>query len=740
MLVGESMFGRIESISQAAVWDGYDGRTSAAPDFARYNLIYGWNASGKTTLSRVFGLLNGPTISGLPAGAHVRVSVGQGVLDSRKEQDRGQVPVRIFNRDFIDANLQQADYTHAPALFIVGEDNIRLSNRIVSLSRRRDRVAAMYRSVQTKQNETSTAREKAATDLARECGTVLGVRDFRAPNLKGIHQRLTAPANHLLDAATLQAMVSQARDQSEFAPIRNLPEVVPPLPPGVDDVAKLLKETPKQNTIKRLSDAPALSDWVRTGLRFHEHSTTCAFCGNDAAQALEAYANHFSDEYRHQHAAITAAIGRLEQRRPAHTFPHEKEWVPDVRAKVKAALGRLTVWEAREGEIRRGWAGLLNEKLANMETAYTLEAVEDRAPELTAIFAELHQAKDDHNRACDELAARRRGAAEKVKEHFAARFVLDPGAAEAVAFLSQAEAELGRIKTVGQKIAAQAAAVNSELQRSSVAASQINGLLKRLLGPRISVEQAQDNRIQFIREGQPAINMSDGERTAISLAYFLVSLGQNGQRLEDLVVFVDDPICSLDANHIYDVAYLLITSLKVCRQLFISTHNSEFFNTVKQDWADRAGKFHKDHEAYLVHRENDGASQLMGLPAHLAKFRSDYHHVFFCLRQFQASTRPDVEAYLGCPNLLRRFLEMYLGFKRPTPKNYLSKLDILFDDEVERNAVARYVDEGSHSASTLRLLEFSDFPGMSRGMVERVMRAMERVDPDHYSVLMAETA
>jgi hypothetical protein len=83
---------------------------------------------------------------------------------------------------------------------------------------------------------------------------------------------------------------------------------------------------------------------------------------------------------------------------------------------------------------------------------------------------------------------------------------------------------------------------------------------------------------------------------------------------------------------------------------------------------------------------------------------------------------------------------MYLGFKRPTPKNYLSKLDILFDDEVERNAVARYVDEGSHSASTLRLLEFSDFPGMSRGMVERVMRAMERVDPDHYSVLMAETA
>src|SRR6185312_2872746 len=193
MLLGGSMFRRIESISQSAVWDGYDGRTSPAPDFARYNLIYGWNASGKTTLSRVFGLLNKSATNRLPTGAFVRVSVGQDVLDSRKEQDRGRIPVCIFNRDFIDANLQQDDYTRAPALFIVGEDNIRLSNRIASLTRRRERVLAMYRSVQKKQSETNAAKEKAATDLARECGTMLGVRDFRAPNLKAIQQSLTAP-------------------------------------------------------------------------------------------------------------------------------------------------------------------------------------------------------------------------------------------------------------------------------------------------------------------------------------------------------------------------------------------------------------------------------------------------------------------------------------------------------------------------------------------------------------------
>lgn len=82
---------------------------------------------------------------------------------------------------------------------------------------------------------------------------------------------------------------------------------------------------------------------------------------------------------------------------------------------------------------------------------------------------------------------------------------------------------------------------------------------------------------------------------------------------------------------------------------------------------------------------------------------------------------------------------MYLGFRRPTPESYLTKLDVLFDDEVERGAVGRYADEGSHSASTLRLLEFSDFPAMSREMVKRVMQALESVDADHYAVLVSET-
>lgn len=50
---------------------------------------------------------------------------------------------------------------------------------------------------------------------------------------------------------------------------------------------------------------------------------------------------------------------------------------------------------------------------------------------------------------------------------------------------------------------------------------------------------------------------------------------------------------------------------------------------------------------------------------------------------------------------------------------------MLIDDEETRRAIARFADEGSHSASTLRLLEVSDFPSISREMVRRILAALE---------------
>lgn len=732
------MFKNIGVIHGAGVLDGYKGGAAGLPDFGRYNLIYGWNASGKTTLSRFFRLMEKPDGSRLTPGAYAKWNTEQGDLDTQSEQDRAQCPVRVFNSDFVEDNLELHRAT-ASALFFIGNENIRLSRRISLLTHQRQRMARIYKTINEQNDVATKARERQATVLASECGNHLGVRNFRAPDLKGTAARFSGEVSaHLLDDDTLQKEITAARDQVSYRTLQS-PLYAPPAKlPEAADFAPLLSETPRQQTIARLTQNRELSDWVRGGLHIHHGKTQCEFCGGDAAQALAKYAQHFSDEYQRQYSTIQSAIRGLDGFTGRASLPHQNDWVPSIRARFTEVEYRMQQWEGAEKRIRGAWLAQLTEKLDHMDTSILVIPAGERLSALVTLVDELNALAAEHNRACTEDEGLRRKAADRVRNHFAARYLVDLDSVEATKVVEATRTLLGRVEAAGKTVREKLIYAQAELQRSSVAASEINDHLRLIMGERVSVEQEVGGPLRFMRGDEVATNLSDGEKTAVSLAYFLVSLKQNGNQLTNTIVFIDDPICSLDANHIYDVAYLLIGQLKTAKQLFLSTHNSEFFNTVKQEWVEK-GKFKAGHRGYLVHRKARGVSELVVLPRHLAKFRSDYHHVFHCLQVIRVETRPDIETYVGTPNLLRRLLEMYLGFRKPVGGNYESKLDLLIDDEVTRKAVARFTDEGSHSQSTLRLMEYADFPSMARGMVDRVFQGMERTDPDHYAALLEAT-
>lgn len=732
------MIKTIEWIANAAVFGDSSGRQQQHPEFGEKNLIYGWNASGKTTLSRIFGLVESDTGAHLPKGARARLISDLGRIDTQSPTDRTKLHVRVFNRDFIEDNL--SDHTRAPALLIVGSGNIRLNNRIAELGRRRDRATTAYRSAKSLHDDANKARDRTATNLAATAATALGVRNFRSPDLKAACERVRAKAKaHLLDHEALAAAIDTARGRDDFPTKGSLRLGAVESLPQASHFDGLLRETPKQQALGRLAENPALTAWVQSGLRFHEHTTQCQFCGGDASRALDEYANHFSDEYRKQQAALTNAIRRLEQPLPTPPLPHEKEWIPAVRDRLRAAECDWSAWHDRERSIRLAWLKQLQKKLENMDEVITPIAAPDREMEWTGITARLRALAAENDAACAALAATRQQAADQVKTHFAARYLVDPESIEQADSLIKANAHLERVVRIGKRIGKALASAQAELQNNSVAAAEINVLLQKMLGGRVSVEEAADGHLRFVRAGEAASNLSDGERTAVSLSYFLVSLRQKGQPLTGTIVFIDDPICSLDSNHIYDVAYLLLSHLGECRQLFISTHNSEFFNTVKQEWMN-GRRFKAGHHGYLVHRSSETKSDLIALPGHLIKFRSDYHHVFFCLLQIKGNDSTDVDQFLHCPNLLRRFLEMYLGFRVPSAGSYQDKLHHLLDDEDARKAVAKFADEGSHSQSTLRLLQYSDFPSMARAMTSRVFAALESKDADHYAALIDATA
>jgi wobble nucleotide-excising tRNase len=128
--------------------------------------------------------------------------------------------------------------------------------------------------------------------------------------------------------------------------------------------------------------------------------------------------------------------------------------------------------------------------------------------------------------------------------------------------------------------------------------------------------------------------------------------------MKDVVVYIDDPISSLDSNHVFQV-YAILKNLffeKIsdaqgkpktvitCKQLFISTHNFEFFEMLKKLPIDRQKPTQTDGARYyLVKRLSPTASTLVDLPASLRQYTSEYHYLFSVIYAFDTHpTKDDV--------------------------------------------------------------------------------------------------
>ncbi|MEZ4288952.1 MAG: AAA family ATPase, partial [Polyangiales bacterium] len=106
---------RVKKISQHRVFRDFKWPNNLH-EFGRFNLIYGWNGCGKTTLSSLF--------------AHIenRKNVNEGEVEFEfdgsqrckgDEIDKTALPlVRVFNRNFVEATITIAHEYVAPILYL----------------------------------------------------------------------------------------------------------------------------------------------------------------------------------------------------------------------------------------------------------------------------------------------------------------------------------------------------------------------------------------------------------------------------------------------------------------------------------------------------------------------------------------------------------------------------------------------------------------------------------------------
>ena len=136
------MINKIENIKDFGIYKNFSWNSAnGLKDFNHKNLFYGWNYSGKTTLSRIFSSLRDKKIHDSYDKSFFKVNTTAGDFDSNTLENF-PFEILVFNSDYIKDNLNWSIHRDEISesktiLFEVG-DNAKFEEKIVELKNKID--------------------------------------------------------------------------------------------------------------------------------------------------------------------------------------------------------------------------------------------------------------------------------------------------------------------------------------------------------------------------------------------------------------------------------------------------------------------------------------------------------------------------------------------------------------------------------------------------------------------------
>jgi wobble nucleotide-excising tRNase len=707
-------------------------------NFAKYNLIYGWNYSGKTTLSRLFQALAKPAELTQWQGCQFEVELQDGTKLTHANL-ANPLRINVFNRDFIQSNFQQEH--KAPAVFIVGGNTIHLRNRIARLNKHLDKTRTIEAGLNERHQQLKRELDSLGTLTASSVATLTGDKTYNRTRLTAEITRISAaPTTFILSDEVLQAKVSLLRSTEEWKDISPVVNRTTDLETLRQVLSTVLEKTASNEAITKLKDNRDLESWIRRGLPHHANATQCEFCGSAISDdRLKALRRHFSEAYEDLISEVMGQVYTLENTTFTIALPDERDFMPDLRLQFVALKRKIDEWILWANDVIGELEALAKQKQLALETQFSCAVDTGRALDATWFVAEIGTLITEHNQRRLQLDYEKTAAKEAIEKHNAATFYETNHILDKEAAIKAAETEADKARVLLTIIEDKKNAIEILIQQQSIAAQKIDETIQFLLpGNSISVAEISGGLFEFRRDGVQAKNLSDGEKTAITFAYFLATLENNGASLSESIVFVDDPISSLDSNHIYAIYALLTKRLDSCLQIFVSTHNSELYTLLKDKWFEASQQFanRANASSYYARRFMDANqlwnSTLEDTPQLLRKYKSEYQFIFEQLHKFSLSQEPSLHEAYTAPNLLRKFLEAYLGFKKPCTPKWSSKLDLLFETDVEQTEIQKFSDDASHLQGLNRALQQPDFISNAQSTVNKVIQALKAKDNSHY--------
>ncbi len=723
---------------------------SDLPDFARYNLVYGWNWSGKTTLSRILRALESRAE---PPEGQVTLTVDG--RDVRNDDFAGvMLGVRVFNRDFVAESVFPTDGEVAPIL-VLGKRSVEKQKQIEGL---RATLSSRQTDLAKNRGEEADAQKALSSFCTDQAGVIRSLlrssgisryNNYDKRNFQDRVERMTRAKDrqaHEVSEDHRQKLMVQLR-QSPKAKLSPLTYQLPDLTALKKAVVALLSTTVVSSVVESLKDDAGLSSWVHSGLLLHRERDTnaCLFCSQqmptDRLAVLEA---HFSAQYEdllrkldHEITGIQTAIRAATEL----ATPKPAELHDYLLPEFEAATAALRCESDSVKRILDALAAALGDKKTRMFERVALHATVGEAK--AGVVDSLNAVIQKHNRACDDSQSRIASARTQIEADSVAAnldgFVKRTADAEAAKrAVKEAENEITRLtEEIGE--------LEREIVLHRQPAEELNEDLRSYLGHSELRLEVEATGYRIMRHDSPAHSLSEGESSAIGLLYFLKSLRDRSFDLGEGVVVLDDPVSSLDANALYSAFGFIRERTQDAGQLIILTHNFTFFRQVRNWYHHLTGQRKSRIEQrparfYMLnctHGQQHRSTRIQWLDPLLEQFDSEYHYLFaYTYRAARDETGASLEQNYVLPNLARRLLESFLAFRQPQVSHDLaSKLDLVDFDEAKKIRIIRFLHTHSHSGDLgepehdLSLL--AEAPAVLRDLFD----LMKAEDPTHFSAM-----
>lgn len=717
------------------------------PTFGRYNLIYGWNGSGKTIISKLFRSLETGTA---PSTGEVTLSINGADINGH-DFAQAALPVRVFNRDFVMESVFPLGGGEVPPILVVGKESVEKQKEVEQLRKSLAGAQTALESGRSKKQNAEKALDKHCIDWAAVIRDTLrssGSNTYNNYDKSTFRERAQKMAEagdkqtHRLSDSDRDKLLARHR-ASPKPKLQPIAYQLPALKALADTVSELLSTTVVSAALQALRDAPSLSAWVRQGLGLHQerHVDQCLFCEQAMPSGrLAALEAHFNAEYEQFMKRLDAEIDGLNAAAKAGaglTLPNRAEFYDDLAAEYDAAEAAL-----------RGVVGSTNgflDSLVQVLTGKKPRAFERLELNVGLPVADsttvprLNEVIQKHNQACDDFQTRV-GTARQRLEADSVSGVLDEfqslgnsvHASETA--VNAADAETKRLNE-------EIARLEREIVEHRQPAEELNDDLRKYLGHSELCLEIKDTGYTITRNGIPAQALSEGETTAIALLYFLKSLKDRRFDLAKGVVVLDDPVSSLDANALYLAFGFIRERTKDAAQLFILTHNFTFFRQVRNWFHHLKGKDKKQARFYMLDCVSDGSqrcSTIRPLDPLLEQYESEYHYLFARIyRGAAVPTPPMLEDNYILPNMARRLLEAFLAFRQPRASGGLwQKLKDAEFDEAKKLRILRFLHTHSHGDAIGEPEHDPSLLGEAGSVLKNLLEFIEAQDPAHFAAMV----